>query len=815
MASDNGVSKSNGNGKKILVFLASSTPEKLRDLQYIAEHKKWPVYFLDIRELLGAFHSIKEDKGSRKGNADVKLDSIARRFIDDDTRAAAVQAVENLCAGYGIACDPKKIFLASEDGGSDILDPALWEKIDKSGIPQEALDLITQKSIDKAQKEAGSETKPDPKKTKSRITGPGSETASVLSAVGGPENWMRRVLAAARSLSYSDTTQVKITDDSTLNLVSVDTLLSLPASVLKERQFIKHLAENKKLVTAEGRAINYLYPPDTATIDPAQKRTSTYDFVRIRDDAGKACTDTPLDYITQHSGRSKMVDDLAEKLNLNSRDHAHYEPLQSKPLKDGFWVGLLPQLQGIDEPLARYTKTYVDMQETLRKTNGYGNELLLHFPHEVSALSPGELPEEKRGWSPIRRILGNIGEMIEKSDGFLLLPDVRSGATPEDKFEKFWMTECIKVARQIEPRDMPKPFVILNYKGCHDDLHRNHQYLVNLGMTKDHNLQWPERLGPDDLGDIRLPASAKVESNAYYDIVHCDSNNPDDIMKAGMMVMNARRKRYQRRKADASPEFEEGVAPEHRDRFKVAVFCSASNENTVLNDNMRRLGHDLSCQQCDIIYGGGDRYTMGAVLEGVVQYREELATQRMSPEEAANEAYIAGFSTKPLLVAETEKGCFSGAISYRKQCRDIYQRIADMLDSSDAIVVAPGGMGTVQEWVAPMMLKHIAPEFFRDKPMVIYNPALSGAPAERKVWDMALRSLLGEDYELLTSKDEERRAEREAKSAELGIYVETEREKIFSESSGKAQGRLARLRESWQESVARSRASVTKARLVG
>src|SRR3954470_20967960 len=100
--------------KNILVFLGTSTNEKLRDFKYICEQKSLPIHFLDLRKLLDAFHSADETGGKYKSNVRAKLgdveNSISMIARDEDF-------LRKKCEEYGFAYDPAHIYFATEDGG--------------------------------------------------------------------------------------------------------------------------------------------------------------------------------------------------------------------------------------------------------------------------------------------------------------------------------------------------------------------------------------------------------------------------------------------------------------------------------------------------------------------------------------------------------------------------------------------------------------------------------------------------------------------------------------------------------------------------
>lgn len=708
----------------MLIFLGSSTPEKLRDYQHICAEKKLPVYFRDIRELLDAFHSSEEKSGTYRGNAEEKLSEVEASIRELRRNPSLLQ---EKCAEYGIPYSPEAIFYATEDTGFRI-PKEIWKALDKQGIPPEVLQRIEKNSNGE---------------------GPDVETAPVLSAVFGARNLMARVDEASQKLGNSPRSQLPIIESSVLSL----------------KPF---LAEHSRpSVNIRGTATNYLFYPDPKSIQPGQ-RIGTYHHFRPKSNLQKSCAELGPDYVAHLSSRAVLIDNLVEhfhkRFNLKAGIPAHSIKSGAEMLQ----VGILPSGDGVTQQTAF---------QNMLSAGSHGRTLAVHIPeHEIQEPT-------------LHARLGAMDSVVKNADAFVLLPDEVTGAGPEQRFEKFYVLFSLMVAKQLVARDMQKPVVILNHDGSWDEAIRNHLHLVNMGMTKDHTIVWPEKLEG-------ISKDVKLTGNSYFDIIR--GKNYDSTLEAALKLLEKKRGVYQRRHAEDDPVMEGGIRPDPN-RFHVAVFCSAGNENEGLNAEMRKLSHDVAQQGYGVVYGAGDRYTMGAVLGGVVDYRHELEAQGLPPEEARQKAWIGGISTVPILKSETRTGQFSPDLSYYKQTATIYERMADLIGTANSIVVAPGGAGTLQEWLAPLMIRQTMPELVKGKSIVVFNPSLStrkgeiGADGE-KVWDLSLKMALGEkDYALLTKSDPTpaERILRERRSEELGVYVETTREDV--------QKRLESLNKEWEE----------------
>lgn len=133
--------------------------------------------------------------------------------------------------------------------------------------------------------------------------------------------------------------------------------------------------------------------------------------------------------------------------------------------------------------------------------------------------------------------------------------------------------------------------------------------------------------------------------------------------------------------------------------MRVGVFCSASAkvspmilaEAELLGENLARDGHA-------VVYGGAHCGCMGAVAKGVLRVRGELIG--VVPEMDFMNDWVQPGLTKQFIVP---------TLSSRKDV---------MLRESDAFIVYPGGLGTLDEAFEAMALKSIGT---LRKPIIFYN----------------------------------------------------------------------------------------------
>jgi predicted Rossmann-fold nucleotide-binding protein len=759
-----------GSPEPMVIFVASSTPEKVFNLKRIAESKGYPIVFEDSNKLLGAFNHVEEPNGNYVDNAKDKLGSIdIQGFRDaannDDDRARrefkerypersdkdAEKYIEQVInyrkrlANYRKDRDlpeTTKMFFASEDGGF-ALPKEIWKKIKEKhndGIPDEVLAKI----------------QPDSKHPE--FTGPGSETAPVLSAVLGEYNFMQRVQNAIAELGKNGH-DVPILQNSVMHL----------------EEFSK--GSNNERIVLEADKTTHLHTPDKSLMNEIftknSKKITTYDYSSPTAESKESIIAQGEVGIIENGVRALLIDQIYDKFLKKEKDSG-YTPSYDHPYKDivnkkhiyrigAFGTGdalkIVEEINSFHKKLGDGFAPSIPTGAYIGKKYGNDAQILQGTNYDI---------------------LSNIELTLANADSIILFPDMQihngnGKAKMQDESEKEKLAQLMKiytlsslvVDKQLNARDANKPIIIMNHDGSWNDAIAIHNNLSNIGMTKDYSIYLPNKNA--DEKDVN------IQSNSYFDVLGTPKDGGttytyEQTAAAVLELLKEKRKGYNPRTPSQSDPKKSGVAPRKSD-YKVALFCSASSENEYLNKSIKEMSYNLAKEEFSIIYGGGDRYTMGAVLDGVMQRRKELiATKGLSEEKAKAKTYIAGYSTKQILKAETKYSAFSSDLNYAKQNENIYQRMADMLKNSDVVVAAPGGAGTVQEWTAALILNHSNPPEDK-KPIVFYNPKLN--VEQTQVWNVALKAVLGEkDYNLLTSETSSP-SKREGRSKELGIYVET------------------------------------------
>ncbi len=303
----------NNSVKPIVIFVASSTPEKARDLQIVAEYKHLPIIFEDINKLLGAFHHADEINGTYVGNTKGKLDSVIHHIsaFRAGNKTAKGQdykeRVENYLKERGLPAGTQ-MYIAAEDGGF-ALPQKVWNNIQVDGkidgVPGDVLKKIT----------------PDSKYPE--FTGPGSETAPVMSGMLGEYNLMKRVRDAVLSLG-SDTGKIPMLQNCAFNMMKInegakDDIISVEAHTKNILHFPTDNSLDKLFKDNGGRIGNFLYAKPEKYLDKA--------------DEGKTIAEMGKEGIAKYSVRARIVDEIYNKM-FSEEIKAGYKPDYQHPHKD-------------------------------------------------------------------------------------------------------------------------------------------------------------------------------------------------------------------------------------------------------------------------------------------------------------------------------------------------------------------------------------------------------------------------------------------------------------------------------------------------
>ena len=163
--------------------------------------------------------------------------------------------------------------------------------------------------------------------------------------------------------------------------------------------------------------------------------------------------------------------------------------------------------------------------------------------------------------------------------------------------------------------------------------------------------------------------------------------------------------------------FEHDPSVDRKPDFNVCVFCSASTKDPNLLQAGEDLGKKIAHKGWGLISGMGRTGIMGSVVRGAASAIKD-----------EGKGWVGGSNLKRIIDME-------GTPDYCDKFwerPDIYSRMEVMIKESQAFVIMPGGMGTVQELLALLLLKHthekhpeaddlMRDELFGNKKIIIVN----------------------------------------------------------------------------------------------
>jgi cytokinin riboside 5'-monophosphate phosphoribohydrolase len=131
----------------------------------------------------------------------------------------------------------------------------------------------------------------------------------------------------------------------------------------------------------------------------------------------------------------------------------------------------------------------------------------------------------------------------------------------------------------------------------------------------------------------------------------------------------------------------------------ICVFCASSQSvDDIFKDIAFELGRELGRRGIDLVYGGASIGLMGCVARGV--HEEKGKVVGVLPE---------FFKTKDIEYSEADELIVT---------QDMRERKAVMDKRSDAFIVLPGGIGTLEEAMEILSMRQLR---LTDKPLVFIN----------------------------------------------------------------------------------------------
>jgi cytokinin riboside 5'-monophosphate phosphoribohydrolase len=153
--------------------------------------------------------------------------------------------------------------------------------------------------------------------------------------------------------------------------------------------------------------------------------------------------------------------------------------------------------------------------------------------------------------------------------------------------------------------------------------------------------------------------------------------------------------------------------------FSVCVFCASSDAVTAADRAVAtELGAGIASRGWRLVYGGGGIGLMGEVARGALRVGGSV------------------LGVIPERLVSREVALLDGPELIRTQT--MRERKHHMDEASDAFVVLPGGIGTLEELVEILTLKQLG---YHDRPIVLLDPDDHWAPLRRQLSRMVERRL--------------------------------------------------------------------------
>lgn len=293
---------------------------------------------------------------------------------------------------------------------------------------------------------------------------------------------------------------------------------------------------------------------------------------------------------------------------------------------------------------------------------------------------------------------------------------------------------------EVQPRRQ-KPIIAINGNQSWDPFVGILDHLIAFGMAK-----------PAVKEQIELVGTPEEAMNTLSR--HLDGNGPEPLTPFIHKGENKTKAEIEDEIRDYQRNPEKlpyGLPP--KPKHNVCFFCSASTKDRDLIDESADIAYESAMQGHGIISGCGIEGMMGGLSRGA---------ERAYKESRGMKGYFDGANTAPIIGLE-------GLPEYYTHVTvsdNIYDRMAEMARLSDSFVILPGGMGTVQETLALLMMRH-HPKLMDDpqlnmqkKPIILYNREVTTPDGSKtmRFWDplIALAKDLGmeNEFQVANTKEE-------------------------------------------------------------
>ncbi|MCP5361969.1 MAG: TIGR00730 family Rossman fold protein [Hyphomicrobiales bacterium] len=277
--------------------------------------------------------------------------------------------------------------------------------------------------------------------------------------------------------------------------------------------------------------------------------------------------------------------------------------------------------------------------------------------------------------------LNNVQRKVEESDAFVFMP--------KPNLQDVFKAVSIIVGYQTGDRHLNgKPMVVLSPKLSWQPLLDLMEHLHLMGTVSQRQQQL-----------FKVVDKAKEVLTAFEEYKNIDTEKTET--------------QYGVKPEPSIP----GDPNKPRPEKSVCVFCSASIRNESYLNEGHELGRMLAQNGWGCVSGAGRTGIMGKVVAGAV----------------SEGGWTAGSNVPHIIEME---GLPDGINTFWSR-PDIYTRMEVMIENSDAFVIMPGGMGTVQEFLALILLRLQGSSIMDGKPIVVVNRY--DKEKQRYFWDPLLK----------------------------------------------------------------------------
>lgn len=263
--------------------------------------------------------------------------------------------------------------------------------------------------------------------------------------------------------------------------------------------------------------------------------------------------------------------------------------------------------------------------------------------------------------------LENIQKKIVETDAFVF--------TPQPTLEDYFNLSSIFVGYQTNDGDLKdKSALVVNSDSSWDSFFTLFEHMNLMGTIKQHY--------SDFIGVVKSVDELVVNLKYQHHERNKKKTKEPDIIDAGSI-------------------YKENEAHIKQPDFNVCVFCSASMKKEEYLSEGFNLGKQMAEKGWGCISGAGKTGIMGEVVRGAYM----------------GKGWSGGSNVPHIIQME---GLPDGLNEFWPRA-DIYTRMEIMIEKSSAFVIMPGGMGTIQELFALLIMKHQNNDLMKGKKIIIYN----------------------------------------------------------------------------------------------